>query len=360
MKCKNLYRLICLFTLFLLTTTIQAQVLAGRWSEQRANKWYAEMPWISGCNYIPSNAINQIEMWSAKTFDPKRIDQELGWAQQLGFKTMRVFLSSVVYEHSPKELKKNISTFLDICQRHNIRPFFVFFDDCWNAESSYGDQPAPKTGVHNSGWVQDPSVSLRNDTTTLFPKLERYVKDIVKTFGQDKRVLMWDLYNEPGNGSHFGNSLPLLLNAFQWARSVNPSQPLTAGVWNRDKKFKELNAFQLNNSDVISYHDYRKPEEHAIQIEYLLMLDRPLICTEYMARRSDCYFYNTMPMLKKHNVMAINWGFVTGKTNTRYAWNEPYEDGSEPLEWFHDILNADGTPHNNGDITVIKTMNGVK
>ena len=80
-----------------------------------------------------------------------------------------------VYKNDPDGMIDRMDDFLSICNKHGIRPMFVIFDDCWNPESYYGKQPDPKPGVHNSGWVQDPSVSLRADTTALFMDLEKYV-----------------------------------------------------------------------------------------------------------------------------------------------------------------------------------------
>ena len=328
--------------------------MATRWTEEKANEWYESKPWMAGCDYITSDAINQIEMWSADTYNAAQIDKELGWAQDLGFKTLRVYLSSVVYENDPEGLKERMDNFLTICQKHGITPLFCIFDDCWNEESAYGKQPEPKPGVHNSGWVQDPSKSLRADTLTLYPKMETYVKDLLTTFGQDERILLWDLWNEPGNQGYLGSTLPALKKVFQWAREANPSQPITAGVWNASKDFQELNAFQLMNSDVITYHDYTAKESHMEQIKYLKMLNRPLICTEYMARTRDSFFRTIMPMLKEEKVIAINWGFVAGKTNTMFAWDDPRPDGKEPEVWFHDIFRQDGTPFCQAEIDTIK------
>ena len=228
-----------------------------RWSEEKIQKWYDDQDWLIGCNYIPATAINQIEMWSADTFNPKQIDKELSWAHDLGFNTLRVFLSSVVWKNDAKGMKKRMDEFLNICKKYSIRPMFVFFDDCWNAESAYGKQPELKPGVHNSGWVQDPSCSLRKDTLTLYPFLQEYVKDIIRTYAHDDRILMWDLYNEPGNSKHEETSLSLLTNVFRWVRDCKPSQPITAGVWDYNSPRKNvLNAFMLNHSDIISYHNY--------------------------------------------------------------------------------------------------------
>jgi len=354
---KKFSLLVSLIAFMLFTTNCLAgngRTHNARWTETKALEWYAHQPWMAGCNYIPATAINQIEMWHKNTFDPKQIDKELTWAEGLGFNTLRVFLSSVVWKNDAQGFKNRMNEFLTICNRHGIRPLFVFFDDCWNKESTYGKQPDPKPGIHNSGWVQDPSFSLRADTTKLYPVLKSYVQDILTTFGKDKRVLLWDLYNEPGNSGYGISSLPLLRKVFQWARECHPSQPITSGIWYYD--VPALNAFQLTHSDVISYHCYNDEKEHGALIKFLKMLNRPLVCTEYMARKNNSRFENIMPLLKKEKVVAINWGFVSGKTNTIFAWDTPLPNVKEPALWFHDIFRQDGTPFDKKEVELIKSL----
>jgi galactose mutarotase-like enzyme len=329
---------------------------SGLWSQEKAAAWYAQQPWLNGSNFQPSSAINQVEMWAGESFDAATIDKELGWAEELGFNLMRVYLSSEVWKADAEGFKKRMDEYLAISSKHNVKTLFVFFDDCWNEETVKGTQPAPKPGIHNSGWVQDPAVSLRKDTATLFPILEKYVKDILTTFKDDERVLLWDLYNEPGNSQHGMASMPLLKNVFKWAREVNPSQPVSAGVW--FFKYPELNQFQIENSDVLTYHNYRDPENHQLWIDLLKTHGRPMICTEYMARRNNSRFENVMPMLKRNNVGAINWGFVSGKTNTIFAWDEPKPNEKEPTLWFHDIFRQDKTPFDTKEVELIKKLNG--
>ena len=328
-----------------------------QWTPEQATAWYAAQGWRSGCNYIPATAINQIEMWSEETFDAPQIDKELGWAEELGFNTMRVFLSSVVWNHDAAGFKARMDTFLDICAQHGIKPFFVFFDDCWDPESAYGPQRAPVPGKHNSGWVQDPAKALRADTTTLFPNLEAYVKDIIGTFRGDDRVLMWDLYNEPGNSRYKNESMPLLKNAFKWAREAGNTQPLTAGIWTTD--LKEYNTVQLGLSDVTSYHGYCTAAGHRAANDTLSLLGRPIFCTEYMARKFGSTFQDNLPCLKELGISAVNWGFVSGKTNTIFAWNDPRPDGKEPELWFHDILRQDKSPFSEEEVACIRKVNGV-
>jgi len=361
MKTNLRKQIILLLLLFTAAGTTQAQkarntaVIPGKvWSIEKANAWYNAHPWINGADYIPSNAINQLEMWQAESFDPVLIDKELGWAEQIGFNTMRVYLHSLAWKQDAAGFKNRMGQFLDIAARHKIQPLFVFFDDCWNKEARAGKQPDPKPGVHNSGWVQDPGDPLSKDST-VFPELEKYVKDVLTRFKNDKRILLWDLYNEPGNSGKLESSLPLLKKVFSWAREVNPDQPISAGLWAWD--FEKLNAFQLLNSDIITYHDYEEPQWHQRVIDLLKASGRPLICTEYMARTRNSRFANILPMLKNENVGAINWGFVAGKTNTIYAWDTPLPDGSQPLEWFHDIFKQDGKPYRQDEVDLIKKLN---
>lgn len=328
--------------------------VATVWSVEKTNAWYNQHKWITGANFLPSTAINQLEMWQAETFDPATIDKELGWAEQIGFNTMRVFFHSVAWKQDAEGFKKRIDQFLAISDKHDIQPMFVFFDDCWNKIPKAGKQPEPKPGVHNSGWVQDPGQPASNDTT-LFPELEKYVKDILTSFRTDKRILLWDLYNEPGNSGKRDSTLPLLKKVFQWAREVNPEQPISAGLWAWD--FEKLNAFQIQNSDVITYHDYEEAQWHRRVIELLKVNGRPLICTEYMARTRNSRFSTILPLLKRQNVGAINWGFVSGKSNTIYAWDTPIADGSQPNEWFHDIFFKDGKPYRQDEVNLIKKLN---
>lgn len=325
-----------------------------RWSREKAQDWYNQHDWLTGANFNPSTAINQLEMWQKDTFDPETIDRELGYAAQIGFNTMRVYLHSLAYKADKEGFKSRMEEYLKIADSHNIKTMFVIFDDVWDANPKIGKQPEPKPGTHNSGWVQDPgypeSVEMADSK-----ELEAYVKNILNTFGDDDRILLWDLYNEPGNNDKGNESMALLKNVFQWAREADPSQPLSVGLWKWD--LKDLNTFQALNSDIITYHSYDDPQAHNRIIELLKTHGRPMICTEYMARTRNNRFSNTLPLLKKNNIGAINWGLVNGKSNTIYAWNTPIDSGEEPVEWFHDIFRKDGTPYRQDEIDLIKKLN---
>ncbi len=337
--------------------SVSAQMERAVWSKEKAKEWYATKGWLRGSDFIPSTAINQLEMWQAATFDPKTIDRELGYAQSIGFNAMRVYLHHLAWLKDKEGFKNRMKEYLSVAGKHHIGTIFVIFDDVWNNTYHAGKQPVPKQGIHNSGWVQDPGELYRAEPL-LGDTLQQYVKDILSTFKHDKRIILWDLYNEPGNSNYGNRSMDLLKEVFTWGRQVNPDQPLSAGVWN--DKLVDLNVYQLANSDVITYHNYNKESEHAKVIDSLKPYGRPLICTEYMARTRGSLFATIMPLLKKENVGAINWGLVTGKTNTMYAWDTPMPNGGEPKVWFHDIFRKDGTPFSKDEIKLIKSLTGAR
>ncbi len=347
----------------------------GRWSQEKASAWYAKEPWLVGSNYMPADAVNELEMWQAATFDPKEIDKELGWAQGIGMNTMRVFLHDLLWKQDSEGFKRRIDTFLQICDQHKIKPIFVLFDSVWNPDPHLGPQPAPTPGVHNSQWVQSPGARALSNPAE-YPRLEQYVEGVVGAFGHDSRVLAWDVWNEPdnGNGGEYHKQDPpnkvalvltLLPKAFGWARSVHPGQPLTSGVWHEDPaKPHDLSAMakeQLDLSDIVSFHNYSPPADFEAEVKWLRTYGRPIVCTEYMARPKGSTFAGILPFAKKYKVGAINWGFVKGKSQTNLpwdSWQHPYVD-HQPTEWFHDIFYPDGKPYRPAETELIQQITGV-
>lgn len=349
---KVFFILIASVSFFFHTNAQQTKI----WSAEKANAWYQKQGWLVGADFLPSTAINQLEMWQAETFDAATIDRELGWASAIGMNTMRVYLHDLAWKADAKGFKKRMDQFLAIASKHQIKILFTIFDDCWNPNAAIGKQPEPKPGIHNSGWVRSPNKNTHNDSSQ-WKYLELYVKDILRTFKNDGRVLMWDLYNEPGNSGYDLTSFPLLKKVFEWAWAVRPSQPLTCATWYNNK---ELTDYQLTHSDVITIHNYNDAANLEKELQEKLKLGRPVICSEYMARTRNSRFQTHLPIFKKYNVGAINWGLVSGKSNTIYQWDTPIPDGSEPKIWFHDVFRKDGTPYDSKEIEMIKALTGKK
>jgi len=368
-------------------TTVAAVLLCAtamfaqtpRWSEQKANEWYAQQPWLVGSNYIPKSAINELEMWQEATFDPDQIDKELGWAEAMGMNTMRVFLHDLLWQQDADGFRKRLDKFLTISSRHHMRPLLVLFDSCWDPLPHLGLQHPPIPGIHNSGWVQSPGAKALADPDQV-PRLKAYVQGVVGAFAKDNRILGWDVWNEPGSdttGSYpktemkmadkIARVTALLPQAFAWAREMNPTQPLTSGVWDVDvsrdeQALDEIQKIQLRESDIITFHNYSWPESFKAEIAWLRRFHRPIVCTEYMARSAGSTFDGSLPIAKQERVGAINWGFVAGKTQTYYpweSWQHPYILNDPPV-WFHEVLRADGTPYRKAEVDLIRELTAKK
>ena len=349
-----------------------AQEANGRWSSQKANDWYQQQPWLVGANFIPSNAINELEMFQAATFDPAKNDHELGLAESIGMNTVRVFLQDQLWKQDPEGFRKRLDVFLGIAAKHHIKPLLVLFDSCWETNPHLGPQHPPIPGVHNSGWVQSPGKERLLNTADE-PELKAYVLGVVGAFANDQRILGWDVWNEPDNqGGDKIEDVPakvkrvdeLLPKVFEWARSAKSSQPLTSGVWTADwsdpAKESATTKIQLAESDVISFHNYDWPEGFEARIKELQPLGRPLICTEYMARGAGSTFDGSLPVAKKYHVAAINWGLVAGKTQTYLpwdSWEKPYVR-TPPTVWFHEVFRNDGTPYRQHEVDLIRELTG--
>lgn len=342
-----------------------------KWTAEQANAWYAKQPWFVGCNYTPAYAINQLEMWQAQTWDAKAIDRELTWAQDLGFNSVRVFLHHLLWQQDSKAFIKRIEEFLRIANKHKIGVMFVPFDAVWDPFPKLGTQRPPKPHVHNSGWMQSPGVEILRDPAR-HDELEPYITGLIKHFRKDKRIHAWDLFNEPDNMNRPAYekhepankpelALQLLRKTFAWARAANPSQPLTAGVWLTTwadpVKLSQMEKFCLEESDIITFHNYANIDEVKQCVTNLRRYNRPILCTEYMARPRGSTFDPILGYFKEQKVGAYNWGFVAGKSQTIYpweTWTKTYTN--EPAVWFHDIFRTNGAPYSIQEVHYIKSV----
>lgn len=343
----------------------------GAWPPDRAWEWRRRVGWMIGCNYVPAYACNQIELWSAATFDAAAIDRELADAAALGFNALRVYLHDLVFAQDPAGLLDRIDIFLGLAAHHGLGIIPVIFDSVWHPFPHSGRQREPEPGVHNAGWVQSPGIPALQDARR-FAALEGYVRGLIGRFRQDQRILAWDLWNEPDNsndqaygprdlGAAKGEIVrPLLDRVFDWARSAEPLQPLTCGLWSgpwAEASLTPLQRLQLGRSDVVSFHCYDDAAAMAERIAVLQRLGRPLLCTEYMARPRGSTLADILPLLAREGVGALSWGLHRGRTQTHLAWDTwraPCLE--EPDVWFHEILWPDGRPYRPDEVELIRQL----
>jgi len=335
----------------------------ARWSSERAQAWWDQVGWLAGCNFTPSTAGNQLELWQAETYDPETIDRELGWAAELGFNSIRMFLHHLLMDDPG--FHERLDEVLGIASSHGIGALLVLFDGCWNPEARLGPQPSPRPGIHNSTWVQSPGFEVLSDPRR-WPELRRYVVDTIERFTHDPRVHGWDLFNEPNGTSvyyprtdardKYRLARELLGQVFDWAQEVDPDQPLTTGVFlgtsGAVERGDPINQVMLGRSDVISFHSYLGRKRLDATIDHLVAYGRPLLCTEWLGRpRSPA---NLIEVFADRDVAAYNWGLVDGRTQTKYPWTSWQRPTKPDAPWFHELLHPDGVPYDRREAELIR------
>ncbi|MBC8592780.1 cellulase family glycosylhydrolase [Oscillospiraceae bacterium N12] len=351
MKTVNLIFSVCIVCLL----NLSAYAQDSTWSVEKAKSWGERQPWYCGVNYIPSNAINYTAMWDKTSFSPDLIDKELDLAEKIGINCVRVVMQYIVYEDDPVYFLRTFNHFLAISEKHHIKVIPCFFDDCAfgvNTDPVLGKQSEPLEGWYAWAWSPSPGYSMVVDSRTHY-KLEEYVKSVMTRFKQDDRILLWDLYNEPTNTTMPERSLPLLYKVFEWAREINPEQPVTSGIWNDNTV---LNDFLIKNSDVITFHRYAPVKETEEAMAKFMKLGRPVICTEWMNRVAKSTILDLLPLFKENHVGCVMWGLVNGKTQTHLSWGHRPEDLPYKGEWQHDIFTDKLVPYNPEEIELIKEM----
>ncbi|TVR47293.1 MAG: 1,4-beta-xylanase [Rhodobacteraceae bacterium] len=350
-----------------------------RWTTEQANAWWQAQPWPMGCNFLPSSAVNFLEMWHEESFDRDTITRELGWAAGMGLNSIRTNLHFLVWKHDRNGLKARFDWFLDTADGLGLSVMPVLFDDCGfgGAEPLYGPQPDPVPGLHNSRAVASPGRAAVMDRGQ-WPEFQAYLQDMIRQHSRDPRILAWDLYNEPGNRMIFlpggayaeydaalgAHSLALMEHCFDWAREVGPCQPLTVAAWRTPRLGVDAPAFDdpidrraLALSDIISFHAYCDLDHARRYAAQLAAHGRPLMITEWLARTIDSRIQDQLPFYQAQGIGAYHWGLVKGRTQTDAPWPQALQalhgHVHAPDLWFHDLLWPDGRAYDPAERDVI-------
>lgn len=334
----------------------------ARWSVGRATSWRATTGWLVGCNFTPSTASNQLELWQEATFDPATIDRELGWAAGLGMNSIRLFLHDLVWEVDRGRFLDRVDRVLDLAAARGISTMPVLFDGIWDPEPRPGPQRTPRPGTHNSTWVQGPGAAVVADPSRR-TALRPYVEAVLDRFGGDERVVAWDLFNEPDspNPAYLRRDTPrkrrrigaLLEVVWDWAEQVDPTQPLTCGVYlfpdsRRPEAASPAARTSLERSDVVSFHSYTDDDRLRRAIDGLSSTGRPLLCTEWMGRPTSPP--SQLQVYRDTGVGAYMWGLVDGRSQTRYPWTSWVRRAADDTPWFHEMLHRDGRAYDEAEV----------
>ncbi len=352
-----------------------------RWTEAEARSWWSSKPWICGFNFLPSSSVNFLEMWHADTFDRATIERELAWASEIGFNALRINLHYLVWKNDRDGLLERLDWLIGVADALGLATVPCPFDDCGfgGFEPTYGPQPEPVHGVHNSRAVASPGRQLLLEPSE-WTGFEAYVRDVVRTFRTDHRVLFWDLYNEPGNRMVFETggsrvhhpdfseaSLRLMRACFEWSREIAPDQPLTVGAWTtpppgttEDPYQTEIDRSALALSDIVTFHAYWDASHVRRFLAYLSRYDRPMFCTEWMARPVGSTIAGQLELFRSQSIGCFQWGLVKGRTQTYLPWPEDlvaaHGGTADRSIWFHDILDVNGHAYDPEEVATLRRL----
>jgi len=328
---------------------------ARRWPAAKAREWHAATGPLAGCIYLPRRAVNSTAMWQEESFDPETIDEELGWAAAAGYNALRVFLQYVVWEQDPDGFSRRLDRFLDLAARHEMRVMPVLFDDRSMAgtDPRLGRQADPPSGVPDGGWVPSPGHRRVNDRLAL-PDLARYVKSLLARFGDDPRILAWDLYNQPGCSGQQRRSFALATAAFHWARETGPSQPLTATASGAaDGLGPELETHLAGFCDVLSFASHAPPAAVEARIADLRRHGRPILCADWLDRPAGNRFETLLPLFAREGIGAFHSGLVAGRRQLFLAPDSHFGD-LVPRAWPRASLHPNGKPYDPAEMQVLR------
>lgn len=345
-----------------------------RWTQQQAWEWYKARPWIRGFNFRPSDCVNWIELWQSHDHAAKEetVERELKLAAEVGFNSVRVLLSFEVWKLEHDVFLDNLERFLATAHGHGISLMPVFGNDCTVPKEVH---TPPTLGVQPVDWgyhggvrrsphdvLPAPGYSYLDEPEAAQATYEM-VDEVVGRFATDERIVIWDLFNEPGNSRRESMSLPHLQRFFEVARSHSPVQPLTSGPFRvgPSSELSEIEQTAMDLSDVITFHDYRDFGRSVQILNRLKHEGRPLLNTEWLHRMQGNDVATHLPLYFLERVGCFHWGFVAGKSQTYEPWEALWRrreagqgDHYDFTKWQHDLYRPSLRPYDPNEIDLFR------
>ena len=354
----------------------------GPWTKERAWEWYGRLPWLRGCNFMGSDCVNRVDQWQALGFEKRfeTADRELALAASIGYNTVRLLVEQqgfVVWMAEHDGFMERFERTVALCAKHGIRPMIVLANDCMRPKSiwrlqrvgpqtyDWGYHGGRKLSQHGS-FPNEMGYSVLDDPA-LSEKFYAMCRELMTKYRADGRIILWNLFNEPGNSRRWHVSVPHLQRLFRMGWEIDPIQPLAADLWSTMGKDPEKPAEKVAGelSDVISYHCYGNYESQVRVIASLRRrYGRPLFNTEWLHRINHNDVQSAYPLFYLEKVACYNWGFVAGLYQTYEPWeslwrqlDEGKGDELDFTKWQHDLFRPSLRPYDPKEIATIKRFN---
>ena len=349
--------------------------MGKQWSKERAWEWYNSRPWIRGCNYLPANCVNRIEMWQEYNSDKvfETMEEEFKLIQSIGYNSIRVIIEFLVWDKEHDGYMERFERFLTLANKYGISVMLVLANDCMRPKGyevdKLGEQPCD-WGYHGGRKMSQHGIFNAMghhylDEPETAPRFFAMIREFVEKYKNDERINIWNVYNEVGNSNRREVTLPNLKKIFEICREIDPIQPLTcetASYYGGDFfETCEVEKYGVLNSDIISFHNYGSYESNIRTIKNLKKFGRPLINSEWLARCLNNNVEELFPLYYLEKVGCYNWGLVGGKAQYYEPWNSTWENYEKNpdlkwdfTKWFHDLFRLNHRPYNPKEIEIIK------
>lgn len=349
-----------------------------KWSKERIWKWYDNRPWIRGCNYMSADCANRIDQWQEYGFEERfaTTENEFLLMSKLGYNSIRIIPEFFVWLKEHDGFMERFERYIALANQNGISCMVVLGNDCCPPKEEalnrmYLGEQHVDWGYHGGRKISqhsyfDGAGYSVLDKPEYAAKYYEFVEEIVEKYKNDERIIIWDVFNEPGNSKRYSMSLPHMEKFIQIIRSINPIQPITIGIWSQVTNFEKLTDIEkygLENSDIISYHNYASYEDNIYEIKLLKKYERPIFNTEWLNRCGGNSIEELFPLFYLEKIGCYNWGFVAGKYQTYEPHNsiwQSFENNPDDFDtydftkWLHDIYRPSHRPYNPKETKLIK------
>lgn len=351
-----------------------------RWTAEQAWEWYRKRPWVMGINYVPSITLHAVELWQEDTYPEviESVREEFKLMEGIGLNGVRMFLPFSVWYYDREKFLDRLDRFLGELSERGITMMPVIFNDCVEFGRPADITPRQSHGWqeydigHHGGHKENPFTGEQErigwclwDEPEWREVQEEYLTALLERFGKDERIYAWDLWNEPGNSNRHDMSIPYLKRVFELARSLDPVQPLTAGVWSYPENYgvdekadvEPIQRLALDESDIITFHQYEDFDRVKRTVAQLKKENRPMMNTEWLNRVQDNFIQDNLPLYYEEGIGSYSWGLVAGKSQHFLPWDQLWKNRELPLNrWQHDLFDTFHTPYDREELELMKEL----
>lgn len=346
-----------------------------KWTTARAWDWYRQIPWIRGYSGLPSNCVNGIALWQEYGHEAvfRRLEQEFRIAKETGLNAVNVCVEFAVWNAQHDSFLRHLEEYVSLAHQHGLWVMLTLGGDRTTIRReavSFGKQ-TPESGYYSrmqsreSTWDLVEKEHFLFDDADLFARYAQMVAELAERYGQDPRLLLWNVWDEISSCCSAGQMLPMIERFFVILRKQGVCQPLTASV--RFPQTEADDAAQrriLAISDVIAFHCRDSYLRAVPLLARLKQYHRPLFCTEWLNRRAGNDVEHLVPLFWLEKIGSFHEGFMQGFLQTYQQIADSFVGAFSETDFLstrfqHPLYRFNGLPYEPKEIEIFRRFAGL-